>query len=456
MSTQFDLDNERAIVVSALKDEDARRMAVGSVQPEDFLGERFQTIFTAIRECHRRDLIPDADAIAVHSDGGDFGGIDFIKRLLTFDVAKNLEYHLTRLKRDAGREEIRRIVLPEFESMLSDRTVEHGECLVKANEIQQLLRTDSTSRTDSAKEWGENLDKRCSGEIHFQSVGYPMLDKMLAYGFGVGQVSVIAGRTSNGKTTLVADMIRRLLGHDVKPKICVLPNEIGKERFIDKLVSSATLVPSHKFAKDAQELTLAEREDLKKTATKLVGVDDRLTVFDNPFVKLPIWTNDTALDKIEELLAEGGYGLLVMDLFQRCLVDTRPGAIEQALVRAQHMAQTYKTHLCLLHQISRKAEERKGKRPELSDLKGSGGYEEIPDVVMLLHRPKAYKHFRRKDELEITIAKQRDGESNITAIGEFYPTVSRVENVVMADRSGRKEDESNTSSASFTNNESVY
>ena len=453
MSTQFDLDNERAIIVSVLKDEDARRMAIGSIQPEDFLGERFQTIFAAIKECRRNDLIPDADAIAVHSDG-DFGGIDFIKRLMTFDVAKNLEYHLSRLKRDAGREEIRRIILPEFESMLTDRSIEHRECLVKANEIQQLLRMDSVSGIDSAKEWGDTLDKRCSGEVHFQSVGYPVLDKMMAYGFHVGQVSVIAGRTSNGKTTLVVDMIRRLLGHDEKPKIGVLPNEIGKERFIDKLVSSATMIPSRKFTKDAHELTLAEREDLKKVATKLVGVDDRLTVFDNQFVKLPTWTNETALDRIEEILAEGGYGLLVMDLFQRCLVDTRPGAIEQALVRVQHMAQAYKVHLCLLHQISRKAEERKGKRPELSDLKGSGGYEEVPDVVMLLHRPKAYKHFRRKDEIEITLGKQRDGDSNITAIGEFYPSVSRVENVVMADRSGREE-ETETKQANF-NNESVY
>jgi len=112
-----------------------------------------------------------------------------------------------------------------------------------------------------------------------------------------------------------------------------------------------------------------------------------------------------------------------------------------ALVKVQHLVKMYDVHLCLVHQISRKAEERKDKRPELGDLKGSGGYEEVPDLIFLLHRPRAYKQFRKKDEIEITIGKQRDYESNITVVGDFYPMVSRIENTKRM-REKPREDES--------------
>ena len=48
----YDLDNERAIIISALTDADCRRAVVGSVRPEDFLGERFRVIFRAIKSCY--------------------------------------------------------------------------------------------------------------------------------------------------------------------------------------------------------------------------------------------------------------------------------------------------------------------------------------------------------------------------------------------------------------------
>ena len=451
MAVQFDLENERSIITAALKDPEARRMAVGSISPEDFLGERFKIIFRAIAECHKQRLQPDADAIAVYAEGEDFGGLEFVKRLQELDPPANLEFHLSRLKRDAVRTKVKKIELPELDRMLADKTVEHVECLQKIIGIQNLMRAGAYSGDeDVALKWNKELDKRCAGEARFQSVGYETLDSILIDGYAKKSVSVIAARTGNGKTTMLVDTVRRLLESQNKPKICVLPLEIGQIRFLDKLVSSATLVPTLKLRKTPEELTLAEREEFKRVTRKLVGTDDRLTVLDNPFFGLPEWTNESALDKLEEILAEGGFDMLFMDLFQRCLTDLRPGSIESALVRVQHMAKMYDTHLGLLHQVSRKAEEKKDKRPALDDLKGSGGYEEIPDLIMLLHRPKAYKQFRRKDEIEIMLAKQRDGEAAKTVIADFYPMVSRLDKdrfpaVKQSEREEEEEDEGDTS-----------
>jgi len=441
MAVQFDLDNERAIVVAALRDFELRRMALGSVYPEDFLGERFRVIFRAIYECHRKGLEPDADAIAVHSEGEDYGGLDYLQRLFQLDTPKNLDFHLRQLKRDAARFKVRKAELPELDRMLSDKTVSHAECLQRLSEIHATLRVGMRQITSASETWSQDLDLRCSGEVRFQSCGYSEIDHGLIDGYSRGQVSVLAARTGNGKTTVVADTVRRLLSQKQKPRICVLPLEIGPVRFMDKLIASATMTPTIKLRKDAESLTLVERDEFKRVAKKMAGQDDRLVVLGNPFFAMKEWNNRTAIDKLEEITAEGDFDLVVMDLFQRCLTDLRPAEIEQALVRVQHMAQQYQTHYCLVHQISRKAEERKGKRPELGDLKGSGGYEEIPDLIVLLHRPKAYKQFRRKDELEIHIAKQRDYANNLTYIGDFYPMISRIENIhAAAENAGGPED----------------
>lgn len=53
-------------------------------------------------------------------------------------------------------------------------------------------------------------------------------------------------------------------------------------------------------------------------------------------------------------------------------------------------AVTYKTHILLLSQLNRSCEERPDKRPNISDLRGSGGIEEHAVNVLTLYRPGYY------------------------------------------------------------------
>jgi replicative DNA helicase len=440
MSTAFDLENERALVIAALNDPSARQTLTSAVEPEDFRGERFAIIIQAVAECQQKGLEPDDEAIAVHCGEEDFGGFDFLRKLRSLEAPKNLEFHIARLKQDSARYQVGKSELPELEKMLSDRTIDINECLTKVATIQGRLRLGSAD-SDTSEVWQEDFDRRCSGERGFQSIGYGVLDELLIDGYSKKGVSVVAGRTGHGKTTFMVDTIRRLVARRVKPKIGVLPLEIGRVAFLDKLISSVSQFPLEGIRKGAVKLSIEERGIFRQMANKLVGSDDRLTVLDNPFLTQTERTNDASLTKIEEMLAIGGYDIVFFDLFQRCLSDLRPASIESSLVRVQHLAKLYNVHLVLLHQISRKAEEKKDKRPALEDLKGSGGYEEIPDLVLLLHRPKAAKQFRRKDEIEIRVAKQRDGLSGFTVIGDFKGGVNRIENEHLPASGGGDDDD---------------
>ena len=69
----------------------------------------------------------------------------------------------------------------------------------------------------------------------------------------------------------------------------------------------------------------------------------------------------------------------------------------------------------VLSQLSRKLEERRDKRPMLSDLKESGDIEQDADLVLFIHRPIMYatkkelEQGRHQGEAELIIGKQRNG-----------------------------------------------
>ena len=73
------------------------------------------------------------------------------------------------------------------------------------------------------------------------------------------------------------------------------------------------------------------------------------------------------------------------------------------------MAEEFDCHICCLVQINRQVEKRSDKRPQLSDLKDSGNYEESARLVMMLYRERYYFQDSLNDEMEIIISKQSNG-----------------------------------------------
>jgi replicative DNA helicase len=65
--------------------------------------------------------------------------------------------------------------------------------------------------------------------------------------------------------------------------------------------------------------------------------------------------------------------------------------------------------LISLSQLSRELEKRSEKTPYLSDLRESGSIEQDSDIVMFVYRHEYYKSTERKNEVDIIIAKQRNG-----------------------------------------------
>ncbi len=73
------------------------------------------------------------------------------------------------------------------------------------------------------------------------------------------------------------------------------------------------------------------------------------------------------------------------------------------------MAKEFNCPVIVLSQLSRAVEQRQNKRPILSDIRDSGSVEQDADVVMFLYREKYYEPNSDNKQLEIIVAKQRNG-----------------------------------------------
>ncbi len=74
----------------------------------------------------------------------------------------------------------------------------------------------------------------------------------------------------------------------------------------------------------------------------------------------------------------------------------------------KNIAKDFEVPVVALSQISRRAEERQNKRPQLADLRESGSIEQDADIGLLLYRDSYYK-IGSNNELEINVAKNRSG-----------------------------------------------
>lgn len=255
--------------------------------------------------------------------------------------------------------------------------------------------------------------------------GFKILDSMLG-GLQPGNLIIVAGRPSMGKTALALDVLRYAALREKVP--CAL----------------FSLEMSH-FDIVQRMLSAEARVDSQSLRTGRLGSRgwDSLTRVVGSLSEAPVWVDDSAALSIMEirakarrLKAEHNIGVLMVDYLQ--LVsgggrsESRQIEISDISRGLKALAKELAIPVVAMSQLSRKPEERHGsKRPQLSDLRESGAIEQDADVVLLLFRPGMYdKEKNEEGATELIIAKQRNGPTGIVHLffektyTRFYPATS--------------------------------
>jgi len=261
-----------------------------------------------------------------------------------------------------------------------------------------------------------DLLHQSDGSITGVSTGYNKFDEMTA-GLQPGDLIIIAGRPSMGKTTLAVNIAENAaIGGKVPTAIFSM--EMPSQQLAFRMISSLGRV-------DQTHLRTGNfpDEDWSRINTAVQLMSDA-----------PIYIDDTPAMSPTEIRArarrlkrEHGLGLIVIDYLQLMQVhgntENRATEISEISRSLKALAKELEVPVIALSQLNRGVEQRPDKRPVMSDLRESGAIEQDADLIIFIYREEVYNQDTpRKGVADISIAKQRNGpigDFPLTFVGRF-------------------------------------
>ena len=246
------------------------------------------------------------------------------------------------------------------------------------------------------------------GDITGIPSGFNEFDKLTA-GLQGGDLVIIAGRPSMGKTTFAVNIAENA-AIGAKIPTAIYSMEMPSQQLAFRMISSLGRV-------DQTHLRTGRfpDEDWSRinTAVQLM-------------TEAPIFIDDTAglspteiRARARRLQREHGLGLIVVDYLQLMAVpgnkENRATEISEISRSLKALAKELSVPVIALSQLNRSVEQRTDKRPVMSDLRESGAIEQDADLIIFIYREEVYNPETPKKGLaDISIAKQRNGP-----IGDF-------------------------------------
>ncbi|HEY2817683.1 MAG TPA: replicative DNA helicase [Casimicrobiaceae bacterium] len=247
--------------------------------------------------------------------------------------------------------------------------------------------------------------------------GYVDLDRMTS-GFQPGDLIIIAGRPSMGKTSLALN-IGENVALDTGMPVAVFSMEMGAAQLALRMIGSVGRLDQHKLR-----------------TGRLIAEDwDRLSTALGRLNEAPILIDETpALNAIEvrsrsrRLMRQyGKLGLVIVDYLQlmqsTAQGENRATELSEISRAMKSLAKELQVPVVALSQLNRSLEQRPDKRPVMSDLRESGALEQDADVILFIYRDEVYKpDSPDKGTAEILISKQRNGPTGkvtLTFRGEY-------------------------------------
>jgi len=436
------LEAEMSVLGGILLENEALNRALEKLRPDDFYRDAHRKIYSALITLSERNEPADLVTLtAILKERGaleEVGGSSYLSTLVDYvPTAANISYYCKIVKeKSIARELIRvatEIVGKGYEGGEVEASLDWAE-----GEIYKIAEMKSSQAFYSSKEiipetikTIENLfsrDERITGV----PTGFTDLDNMTS-GLQGGDLVIIAGRPSMGKTAFCLNLVEYATIHVKKPlPAAVFSLEMSKEQLVQRLLCSVARIDASRVRNGK----LAQSEF--PTLVNAAGV----------ISEAPIYIDDTPAISVLELRAKArrlkadkGVGLIIVDYLQLMRgnnPENRQQEISEISRSLKALAKELKVPVIALSQLNRSLESRTDKRPILADLRESGAIEQDADVIMFLYREAVYCDACKKRDnscekgherdAEVIIGKQRNGPlgvEKLTFLGEYTRFESR-------------------------------
>lgn len=379
------------------------------------------------------DLVQLRQYLADHGTLEQVGGVQYLLELAESVPSASSAAYYARIVRDKAI--LRRLIDAAGEILhkaytCPDSAAEQVDAAER--EIFRLAEARSAADPQSLgellQETFAQLEAREGQHLTGLETGFFELDEMTS-GLQKGEMIVIAGRPSMGKTAFALNIAEHIAATNKQP-VAVFSLEMSRQQLAQRLLCSRSGVDSHRMRRN-----ILSQDEYARLA---------LTV--GELSEAPLYIDDTPGLSLLQLRARArrlavrhDIKAVILDYLQLMGIpgaESRQQEVSELSRGIKALARELNVPVLCLSQLNRAPEAREGHRPRMADLRESGSIEQDADVVMMLHREEYYHNeptwaAENPDKVgtaELIIAKQRNGPTGTVNL-QFNAQTTRFNNL---------------------------
>jgi replicative DNA helicase len=288
-----------------------------------------------------------------------------------------------------------------------------------AASVAMASRSSMAAKSVSLRQSAESLFRRLmTGKNTAMATGLRDVDGAMNGGMRPGEVTILAARTSVGKSVLSAQIAEHMVTTQPNAAALYVTLEMAHESFTARMLAARANVPMSNLRKVA--LTPTHWKDITAAVAEL---SEKGVYFTDSTSQTLASVYATALER-KRVLAQSDKRLVLIVIDHIGLVKPSADALKRAN-REQQVAETSRglrfiaaelgVHVIGIAQIGRAAEAKGDVMPRLHHLRESGAIEMDPDTVLIMHRERDAKSglFRTDKPPALAVAKARLDETAI-------------------------------------------
>lgn len=432
-----DLEAEQAVLGSLLLDGEVLGNVLQLLKPEDFYRGAHGALYRVMLALYERGEPVDALTVYAEVDRNGLaeatGGRDAIASLAAMVTSPAHVEHYAGIVRDKAIQRAAIGVGVEIEQAGFAGELRGDDLIDHVARLANQLGNDREQNPE--KEVGSLLQDAFDEMQRGTPVDYAVRTHFLAFddlttGWKPGELVVVAGRPSMGKTTFAINAAMNAALHD-KKRVAIFSMEMSAANLVRNMLCALARFPGQKLRRSGQFLS---GEDLQRLADAAGPLYDAPIVIDDSSALTP----SLLRAKARRIQSRGGLDLVVIDYLQlmnaagsSSNVESRQQEISFISRSLKALARELEVPVVAISQLNRAAEKREGNRPVLSDLRESGAIEQDADLICLLYR-KFYYSRQESDRVdaEVIVAKQRNGPTGSVQL-HFHDECMRFDNPAM-------------------------
>ena len=459
------VDSEQSVLGGLLLHNDSWDSVVNILGSDDFYQTSHRIIYDAIvtllEHDKPADILTVKEQVIKSHDEESIGGFAYLAQIAeNTPSVSNIEAYAKHVRELSIYRQLTKIGKELADTAFNPKDIEVND-LLDLSERKIFEIAEQVSRNKQEITNVKDIIKDVVNRVHEMQelkgykgaeTGFSEFDKLTS-GLQNGDLIIIAGRPSMGKTALSMNIVEHLAIHNSTP-VAVFSLEMPTEQLVIRMISSFGRIDSSKLRDgDMSEI------DWNSFNHAVRAFEENTILID----ETPSITPTEIRAKCRRLKRRyPDLGLIMVDYLQLMTVhgksENRVQEISEISRSLKSLAKEINVPVIALSQLNRGVESRaktgKGRIPQMADLRESGSIEQDADIIGFIYRDEVYHDdtYTNPEEVgkaDLRIAKHRNGATGNIKLA-FVGQYSRFEDLAFEDRfQGVSDDQMD---ASYINN----